>query len=297
MKYKSAKYQVGAIRLHVVETGPEDGPLLMFLHGFPEFWYGWHNQMPFFADQGFRVVAPDQRGYNLSDKPPLTKDYTVDKLVQDIVQLVEALGRSKVILVGHDWGGIVGWCMAMWYPERLEKLIILNAPHPAVMLTTLRDSLKQKIKSLYAGFFQLPWVPELIFRGSGYQLLTRMMQRSSGKGTFSSKDLAQYRKAMRRPGSIRAMLNWYRAARFEVKTLEKKRMILVPTLLLWGKKDQFMNAEMAQHSIDLCEQGTLCYLETASHWLHHEESLMVNSLIHQFINKEAEQARSFLKSG
>ena len=155
-----ATIAVNGLELHTVIAGPLDGPLVVLLHGFPENWYTWRNQITFLANAGYRVVVPDQRGYNLSDKPQGVHNYRVEALTGDIKELIHAFGREKAIVVGHDWGGVVAWHLAMHHPEVVEKLVVMNAPHPATYSREIRENPAQQRKSWYVGFFQLPLLPE-----------------------------------------------------------------------------------------------------------------------------------------
>jgi len=148
--------ETNGVSLHVMESGPKDGPLVMFLHGFPEFWYAWRKQIGYFADKGYLVVTPDQRGYNLSDKPEDIAAYKIDELAKDIIGLIDAYGRDKIFLVGHDWGASVSWWVALKYPERIKKLVIMNVPHPKVMAKNLFGNPRQMQRSWYIFYFQLP---------------------------------------------------------------------------------------------------------------------------------------------
>lgn len=154
------KIVTNGVRLHVVQTGPQDAPLVILLHGFPEFWYGWRQQIPALAAAGLQVWAPDQRGYNESDKPVGVGAYRIDELVADVVGLIDASGLRRASLVGHDWGAAVAWWVALTAPERLERLVILNGPHPSVMRRHLTRSVRQLLRSWYIFGFQVPWVPE-----------------------------------------------------------------------------------------------------------------------------------------
>lgn len=259
------------IHLHAVETGPEGGPLLILLHGFPEFWYGWHRQIDPLAAAGFRVLIPDQRGYNLSDKPEKISAYNLDTLARDIVGLIDEAGAAKACVAGHDWGGAVAWWLGIKHPERIEKLALLNIPHPLVMQRALRKNPAQRKKSSYIFFFQLPWLPERTFRANRFAYGTKALQATSRPGTFSDADLDLYREAWSQPGAVRSMIHWYRAAlraRAERPTSPRVR---VPTLLLWGAQDRFLGRELAQPSIELCDDGRLEFVEEASHWIQHEE--------------------------
>ena len=274
-------YQLQEVALHTMEAGPPDGPAILFLHGFPEFWFGWHNQLDFFANQNYRVIAPDQRGYNLSSKPANVKNYTLEILAADVAELISQLGSGKVVLVGHDWGGAVAWAVADKYPELLEKLIILNMPHLKILNHALRHNKKQMLRSWYAGFFQLPALPEIMVKAFNFKLLERSLTTSSRPGTFTEAELTAYRQAWKQPGAIKAMLNWYRATKYN--SFRFKPAIEVPTLMLWGKKDKFLGEELALPSIEMCTNGQLIFLKEASHWLHHEEPDRVNTLILNFL--------------
>ena len=274
-------YTVNGIQLHVAEAGDPAGKVILFLHGFPEFWYGWHRQLTYFARKGFRAIAPDQRGYNRSSKPPGVKAYTLDFLTADVAALIRQLTSGKVILVGHDWGGAVAWTMARQYPDLIEKLIILNMPHLDVFTAHLRKSLKQKFKSWYTGFFQIPRLPELASSAFQFKLLQRSMEKSALPHTFAPIDFARYKLAWRQKNALTAMINWYRAYKYNTATANEQ--IVVPTLLIWGKKDQFLEAAMAQPSINKCRDGRLVFIPNATHWLHHEKPEQVNNLIFDFI--------------
>ncbi len=280
MEISSQFFEVNGIRLHAAIAGPPEGKVILFLHGFPEFSLGWKKQLLFFAEKGFRVIAPDQRGYNLSSKPKGVKAYRNENLVADIVGLIGQLSTQKIILAGHDWGGGVAWEVAGQHPGLIEKLIILNMPHLRVMGDTLKSNLRQLLKSWYFGFFQVPLLPEWFIRLFNFRLLEKSMIRTANKNTFFRSDIAQYKAAWRNPGALKAMVNWYRAYKSS-KPAQKR--ILVPTLILWGKKDKFLLSEMAEKSNLLCAKGKLIVLEDATHWLHHEKSARVNQLILNFI--------------
>ena len=271
------------VTLHLVEAGPADGPLVILLHGFPEFWYGWRRQIPFLAGQGYRVWAPDQRGYNESDKPKGIAAYRLDELAADVLGLIDASGRERAILVGHDWGAAVAWWTAIKAPERLDKLVILNVPHPTVFLRTVRRSPRQLLKSWYIFAFQLPWLPERLARRNNWRSITRTMQSSSRPGTFTDEDMEQYRQAWSRPGAYTAMINWYRAALRQPAKPPANSRITTPTLMIWGAQDKFLSRQMGQPSIDLCDHGRLEFFEDATHWVQHEEADQVNALLAEFL--------------
>ncbi|GKV70523.1 alpha/beta hydrolase [Sporosarcina sp. NCCP-2716] len=273
---------VNGITLHVVQQGPADGGLVILLHGFPEYWYGWRKQMDALAEQGYRVWAPDQRGYNRSDKPEAVSAYRVDRLAADIAGLIRVSGRDKAIVVGHDWGGIVAWNVGRRYPELVDRLVILNAPHEAAMgRYTVKHPL-QLFRSSYAGFFQLRGVPEQALGAGGYKPLWRMLKGSSRPGTFTEEDLVHYEEAWSQPEALRSMINWYRA---NVRTLfapEPPYRVPVPVLVIWGARDPFLGRELALRSLAFCDAGRVVYFENATHWVHLEEAQRVNALLIDF---------------
>ena len=277
--------KTNGITLHVVMAGPEDGPPVMLLHGFPEFWYGWHNQIPFLAERGYRVIVPDQRGYNLSDKPRSISAYHLDHLAEDIVGLMDALGYKSVFLAGHDWGAAVSWWMAAKYPQHLRKMVIMNVPYPTIMKRAFKGwNREQMRKSRYILAFQLPWLPERAFKkmneGDGRNILLR----TSKKDTFTAEDLAIYKDSWNKPGAVTGMINWYRAG---VRSLifaatPEEGVLQVPTLMLWGEKDKAMGKELAPPSIALCADGELIFFPNATHWLQHDEADVVNQHLFNF---------------
>lgn len=282
--------QTNGVRLHVVEAGPADGPLVLLLHGFPEFWYGWRRQIDALAGAGFRVWVPDQRGYNGSDKPVGVRPYSIDNLVADVVGLIDAAGVERATVVGHDWGAVVAWWLAATYPQRLDRLVCLNVPHHAVFSRVLRRNPRQMLRSWYAGFFQIPRLPEWLARLGNWWGMTRSLRRSSRPGTFSDEDLARYRAAWSQPGptgapAFRTMVNWYRAFARHRPPRPAHERITVPTLLIWGVQDAFLLPDMAQPSIDLCDKGRLVRFEQATHWVHLEEAEAVNRLLVEFIRQ------------
>ena len=273
--------ETNKIRLHVVQAGNINGQLVILLHGFPEFWYGWRHQIDTLAEAGFWVWVPDQRGYNLSDKPKGIAAYGIDTLAADVVGLVDAAGRTTAIVVGHDWGAAVAWWTAVTYPERIERLVVMNVPHPVVMQQFAQRNLGQMLRSWYIGFFQLPWLPETVSRLGNWAMLVQTLRKSSRSGTFTDAELQEYRTAWSQPGAFTAMVNWYRAALQKPPSQRSSIRVTVPTLLIWGIRDQFLKREMAQPSIDLCDNGRIVFFENATHWVQHEEAERVNELIKQ----------------
>lgn len=273
------------IRLHLVQAGPKDGPLLIMLHGFPEFWQGWRHQIDALAQAGFRLWIPDQRGYGLSDKPKGVAAYSLDELAADVVGLIDAADVKKAVVVGHDWGAAVTWWTANKYPDRLHKIAVLNVPHHAVMNRHIRSNRAQFRKSWYMFFFQLPWLPELSLRVGNWAGGMRMMKASSLPHTFSAEDLAAYRQAWSQPGAMTGMINWYRAImRVPPQRLSSPR-ISPPTLMIWGEQDVALGKEMAQPSIDLCDDGSLVFIPEATHWVQHDAPERVNELLLDFLDR------------
>lgn len=280
---RSRTIETHGVRLHVVEAGPEDGPLVLLLHGFPEFWYGWREQIEPLAAAGFHVIVPDQRGYNKSDKPGPISAYTLDKLALDVVGLIDALGSRKAHVVGHDWGGAVAWWLGIHHEDRIGKLALLNIPHPSVMRRTLFTSLRQLRKSWYIFFFQIPLLPDWGFRRNGFEYAEKTLRKTSRPGTFTDADIVLYREAWSQPGAVRSSIHWYRAApRAQHRLSETGGRVRVPTLLLWGKQDRFLGHEMAQPSIDFCDDGRMEFFADATHWLQHEEPERVNRRLIEF---------------
>lgn len=277
--------QVNGVRLHIAQSGPAQGKQVILLHGFPEYWGGWRHQIPALVEAGYRVWAPDQRGYNLSDKPQGIDAYTLDQLAADVNGLIEASGHEKVLLVGHDWGAAVAWWTAINYPHKLEKLVILNVPHPVVMMKTLRGNLRQTLKSWYMFFFQLPWLPETLLGANQANGAAQMLQGSAKSTTFSEEEITEYRQAWLQPGAFTGMINWYRALMRRQPQVPSSYRITVPTLMIWGVHDVALSREMAQPSIDLCDNGKLVFMENATHWVQHDEPEAVNRLLLEFFGK------------
>lgn len=270
------------VQLHTIVAGPAHGPLVILLHGFPEFWYSWRHQIAPLAAAGYRVLVPDQRGYNLSTKPQDLDAYRITELAQDIIGLIEAEKREQAYIVGHDWGGVIAWWLALQHPQRVVKLAVLNAPHPLVMRQQLQSSLAQLRKSWYFFFFQLPFLPEQRMRADNWSIGVRALRATARRGSFSEEDFEQYRQAWSQPGAATGMINWYRAILRRRPSFRFDPHVRVPTLLLWGARDRFLDCGLAQPSIDLCDHGQLILFEEASHGVQHEEPQRVNEALLQF---------------
>lgn len=274
---------VNGVQLHVVAAGDEDAPLVVLLHGYPEFWYGWHAYLEPLVNAGYRVLAPDQRGYNRSEKPAGVPAYRISELSADIAALIATEGRDAAHVVGHDWGAGVGWDLALRRPGVVDRLGVLNVPHPTVFEETLKSSLRQLRKSWYMFFFQLPRVPEWVQRRGNYRLLVDGFS-SAEPGTFSEDDLDRYRRAWSQPRALTGMINWYRAL-FRHNDPPPRERVSVPTLVMWGKSDSYLLPEMAERSVEFCEDGRLEYFPDASHWVNHERVAAITDHLTDFFPK------------
>jgi len=278
--------ETNGVLLHVVTAGPEDGPLVVLLHGFPEFWYSWRHQIPALADAGYRVVAPDMRGYNRSEKPSGVDAYHIDELVSDVAGLVRAFDRESAHIVGHDWGGLVAWQTAIDRPGVVDRLAVLNAPHPSKYERTLRSNPSQLRKSWYVGFFQLPVVPEWALGANGFEALDRML----GEGTvrsdaFTRTDIERYKQAFGQPGARTAALNYYRslARRNARLTLTGGGVgelpVRAPTLLVWGEQDAALDISLTEGLDEWVPDIRVERLPDASHWVQFDAPERVTELL------------------
>lgn len=283
MELEHSCIETNGIRLHVVQAGPKSGTPVVLLHGFPEFWFGWRRQIPALVNAGCRVIVPDQRGYNLSDKPKDKKDYSVNMLVDDVLGLIQALDYEKVNLVGHDWGGIVAWTLAMTHPEKLHRLAVLNSPHTAVYRRFLQRDPDQIRRTWYWLFFQLPRLAEKILSANDFREMVRGLRNSAKKNTFTDEDIEKYKEAWSQPGVLTTMLNWYRAAfRFPPKMPEDVN-VKVRTLMMWGMKDFALTHRLARPSMDYCDEGNLILFPESTHWVHLDAAEEVNHYLVDFL--------------
>ena len=275
---------MNGVRLHYVTQG--EGPLLVLLHGFPEFWYSWRQQIPELAKH-FKVVAPDLRGYNESDKPVGVANYRIDTLTADVMGLIRAFGEEKAIIVGHDWGGGIAWAFAADYPQATEKLIVMNCPHPTPFQKHLRANRRQLRRSWYMFFFQIPWLPELGLRLTAKRFMEQAFRGMAiRKEAFPDEELKRYVEAIRKPGAARAAINYYRAAFREVVRRGERQFakIACPTLLIWGEEDIALGKEltydMEQYFTDRFE---IKYIPQCSHWVQQEQPELVNQYMVEFL--------------
>jgi len=281
---------VQGITLRVVEAGPEEGPLLVLLHGFPEFWYGWRNQIPVLARAGYRVWVPDQRGYGGSDKPPEVAEYRVEALTLDVVGLIRAAGVDRAAaVVGHDWGGVVAWWLGIAHPDRMDHLVVLNAPHPSrgVMKAAIRQRPRQLLMSWYVFAFQLPVLPEWLMRRRNWRILIGSL-RGRTPEAFTPEDRARYREAWSAPGAMTGMVNWYRAMFRHRPRAPGSTRVGTPTLILWGGRDPYLSKELAPLSLERSDRGRLTTFPEATHWLQHDEPRRVNRALLEFLETGTE---------
>ncbi len=274
---ESTVREVNGVELHVVAAGDPDDPLVVLLHGFPEFWYGWRDHVPGLVEAGYRVLVPDQRGYNRSDKPDGVGAYAIENLSGDVRALIDSTGRESAHVVGHDWGAGVAWDLALRHPETVDRLGIINVPHPSVFEATLKSSPGQLRKSWYMFFFQLPRIPEWAQQRGGFERLVEGLE-TADEGTFTDEDIERYRAAWGREGALTGMLNWYRAL-FRAGEDPPRERVEPPTLVVWGEGDQFLLPEMASESVEYCADGRLERFPDASHWVQHERTEQVVELL------------------
>lgn len=276
--------ETDGVRLHAVMAGPQEGPLVVLLHGFPECWYSWRHQVSVLAQAGYRVVAPDQRGYNLSGKPAGVQSYQIDRLTADIAGLVRALGRERAIIVGHDWGGAVAWRFAMDYAGVVDKLVVMNAPHPVAFARELRSNWAQRIKSWYMAFFQLPWLPEALLSLSPVSSARLFFRRTAVRaGAFSDADLEVMATALAQPGALQAMIHWYRAS-FRFAPARRTQVIEAPTLLIWAEDDVALTKSLTYGLEKRVSNLALHYIPHCGHWVQNEAPDEVNAQMLAFLS-------------
>ena len=278
--------KVNGIRMHYVTMG--NGSLIVLLHGFPEFWYSWRYQIPTLSKQ-FKVVAPDMRGYGETEKPVKIDAYKIEKVVKDIVELIHGLGYEKATIAGHDWGGIIAWSIAMMAPDIVEKLIIMNAPHPAVYIKHMHKNIKQILRSWYVFFFLIKGVPELILSSNNYKTLkTSLLKSSVRKESFTEKDIESYVSSWK-SGGISGGINYYRAnlnlRYWSNSNAVSFPKIKVPVLQIWAECDVFLGKELTKNTQEFIDASyPLHLIPNCGHWLQQEASDEVNGAMIKFLD-------------
>lgn len=268
------------IKLHYVTQG--SGPLMLMLHGFPEFWYSWRHQIPEFASD-YKVVAVDLRGYNNSDKPKEKSAYVMAEFVQDVKGIIQGLGYESCVLVSHDWGGAIAWSFAYAYPEMVDKLIVMNIPHPAKFAEGLRTP-QQLLKSWYIFLFQLPFLPEFLIKLGDYRAIDRALQGMAvDKSSFTPSDIQAYKDAAAKPGALTATINYYRNIARGFLDRPHREILEVPTLMVWGENDRALGKELTYGTADYVRDFQIQYIPNCSHWVHQEQPQLVNRYMRDFL--------------
>lgn len=261
-----------------------DGPPVVLLHGFPEFRRAWRHQLPALARAGFRAIAPDLRGYGRSPQPRGVRAYRLELLVEDVAALIRRQPSQRAVIVGHDWGGVLAWLLAGRYPELIERLLIINAPHPIAYAREIRRP-RQALRSWYAAFFQLPGIPELLLRAGDFHLLRRLFARSpQRRGAFDAAEIERYVETFRPAGALTAALNYYRAARRfgNGELIRTTRRIMAPTLVLWGQRDRYLSDRLLVGLERWVPDLRIVRLDT-THWVQHDAPEEVNALMLEFL--------------
>ncbi len=274
---RSRHIEANGLSFAIDEAGNGDTVALL-LHGFPEARAAWRRQLPVLADAGWHVVAPDLRGYGETSRPEAQEAYRIAHLVDDVAALFDAFSPKTRILMAHDWGGVIAWQVAIRKRAALDGLIILNAPHPAVFEQVLWNSWRQKLRSWYVAFFQIPWLPERQLTSDGGKALTRILARQSSN--FSPELLELYRHNIVQPGAATAMINYYRAnAKGLSRNNEVAEKISTPTLMIWGDNDAALDIELTRGNEAYVSDFTLTRLLGVSHWVQEDAPNQVNQLV------------------
>lgn len=258
--------------LHVAVAGPEAGDPVLLLHGFPDLWTTWAPQIPALIEAGYRVIMPDQRGYNRSSKPGNLAGYALQELGADALEVLQALGHGeeRVRLVGHDWGGAVSWWLAENHPDRLRTVTVLNCPPIKVLAKAAQSDPRQMAKSWYVLFFQVPWLSERVLASGDGSRLVGALRKGARPGAFSPAELESYRQAWRQPGAVLGMLQWYRATRISLQRSGPSKPIVVPLTLIWGEQDIALRSSLVEPSVARCEDAEVVRFSEAGHWVHRD---------------------------
>jgi epoxide hydrolase 4 len=278
--------EANGFRFAVDEAGEGDH-LALCLHGFPESRFSWRHQIPLLAEMGYRVWAPDLRGYGETEpKPRDAPSYLIDRLMEDVAALIDASGARKVTLIGHDWGAGLAWTFAANAPRPLERLVIMNVPHPAVMNAHLRRSWAQLKKSWYMFFFQLPGIPERAMTTKDARAIrSAFYDMAIDKTHFTPDVLDRYARDAQRPGAMTGMINWYRAAfRLRGKLAGPWPMIETPTLIIWGEEDSALGVELLDGTDAHVRDLTVKRLPGVSHWVQQEAPEKVNPILKAWLS-------------
>ena len=280
---ESRRIDTGATTLHVVFAGPEQGQPVVLLHGFPELWFSWHGAMGVLARAGYRVIAPDLRGYNRSDKPPGAEAYSGDAYASDVLGLLDALGIEQAFVAGHDVGAGVAWTLVFAHPERVRRAVILSSPHPIAWDRMSPQDDPESI-SWFRTFFKTPLLPELASRAGGWWLLTRNLQRTSRPGTFEGETLAVFQSAWARDNAISTMINVYRTG-FRADELTGDGKPPVPVRYVYGGTDAYMPREASRITAEVLGEDAVVELPENGHWLLLEEPERIGALLAEFFGE------------
>jgi epoxide hydrolase 4 len=276
------RFATGELTLHVARAGEGPRPLIL-LHGFPENWSTWSNQVDALAGAGYHLVMPDMRGYGDSDGPRERSAYAVPKLVEDVRAIAGSSGAPRVTLIGHDWGGVVAWAFARTYPDLLDRLIVLNAPHPRRFAEEVRRG-RQAIRSLYALFFQIPYLPERILSAADLLLVRRMFRSASGRGAaVTEEQLESYLAGLRKVNGLRHPLDYYRANWRRAAEYPRRDPIQRPTLVLWGERDPALGPSLLDGLERYVADLTVVRFPEVGHWIQNEAPDGVNRAILDFL--------------
>lgn len=276
------RIDIGEVSLHVAEAG--GGPLVVLVHGFPDGWYTWRGQIRPLADLGRTVAAPDLRGYGTSDRPRGVDAYAVERLVADVDGLLRAYGAERAALVAHDWGGGIAWAYAMAHPERVERIAILNSPHPVAFTRALRRP-RQLVRSWYMFYFQLPWLPERALARSDFAALRAIYRDDpTDPRSFTPDEVERHVAALRPPGAMTAAVNYYRALfRGARRAMRTWRVVEAPVLVLWGERDRYLGPDLAAPDPRWAPNARVVRIPGASHWVHLDASERVNAELARFL--------------